>query len=204
MTNQLLTSTVIPRMEGRAFELRKGQRLRLIAVEGKQVGDLTAWALGNFDEQLSVIFTTSMNNRSVSHVRRLFSGPPHFNEMLVIENDRTGVHWLGGRCNRFLYEAMGAPGHRNCYANILEAVASYGLSERQVQLDTLNVFMNVVYQPDGTFTFAPPVIERGDFVDFVASMDVLVAISACPNEGDLRGEINDGVAKPLKVEVYGA
>lgn len=204
MTGEPLRSTVIPRMEGRAFELLAGQRLRLIATEGKQVGDLTAWDLHDHDEQLSVIFTTSMNNRSVSHVRKLYSGPPHFNELLAIENDRTGVHWLGGRCNRFLYEAMGAPDHRNCHANILEAVASYGLSERQVQLDTLNVFMNVVYEPDGTFTFAPPVIDRGDYVDFVAARDVLVAVSACPNEGDLRGEINDGVAKPLRVEVYGS
>ena len=202
MERQLLQSTVIPRMEGRAFELQAHQRLRLVASEGKQVGDLTVWNLGDHNEQLSVIFTTSMNNRSVSHVRKLYSGPPYFNELLAVENDRTGVHWLGGRCNRFLYEAMGAPDHRNCHANILEAVAPHGLTERQVQLDTLNVFMNVIYEPDGAFAFAPPVIEKGDFVDFVASMDVLVAISACPNEGDLRGEINDGVAKSLTVEVY--
>jgi uncharacterized protein YcgI (DUF1989 family) len=98
---------------------------------------------------------------------------------------------------------MGAPGHRNCHDNILEAVAPFGIDETHAPLDKLNVFMNVIYEPGGSFTFAPPVIERGDFVDFRAMMDVLVAISACPNEGDLRGEINDGVAKPLKVEIYG-
>jgi uncharacterized protein YcgI (DUF1989 family) len=202
MPSQLLSETVIPRAEGRAFELRAGQALRLIAIDGKQVGDLTAWALHNHDETLSVIFSTSMNDRSVSNVKKLFSGPPHFNEMLAIENDAHGVHWLGGRCNRFLYEAMGAPGHRNCHDNILESVAPFGVDAAHAPLDTLNVFMNVVYEPRGSFSFAPPVIDKGDFVDFRAAMDVLVAISACPNEGDLRGEINDGVAKPLKVEIY--
>lgn len=202
MTMQPISKMVIPRMEGRAFELRAGQVLRLIAVEGKQVGDLTAWNLHDHDEQMNVIFSTTMNDRSVSHVRRVFSGAPYFNSMLTIENDSKGVHWLGGRCNRFLYQAMGAPDHRNCHDNILEAVAGHGLDVGQVQLDTLNVFMNVVYEPGGTFTFEPPVIEQGDSVDFRASMDLLVAISACPNEGDLRGEINGGVAKPLLVEIY--
>jgi uncharacterized protein YcgI (DUF1989 family) len=189
-------------MHARAFELRTGQLLRLIAIEGKQVGDLAAWNLVDHDEQMNVIFSTTMNDRSVSHVRQVFSGAPYFNEMLTLESDNYGVHWLGGRCNRFLYEAMGAPDHRNCHDNIVEVVASHNLTERQVQLDTLNVFMNVVYEPGGTFTFEPPVIDSGDYVDFRASMDLLVAISACPNEGELRGEINDYVAKPLKVEIY--
>jgi uncharacterized protein len=204
MTGKLVAESLIPEMHGEAFELHAGQVLRLIAVEGKQVGDLTAWALENYDEQMNVIFSTTMNDRSVSHVRRVFSGAPYFNEMLTLENDAHGVHWLGGRCNRFLYQAMGAPDHRNCHDNIQEAVAGHGLAENQVQLDTLNVFMNVVYAPGGTFTFEPPVIDKGDFVDFRASMDLLVAISACPNEGELRGEINDYVAKPLKVEIYDA
>jgi uncharacterized protein YcgI (DUF1989 family) len=204
MAANLIAEELIPRMHARTFELRAGHVLRLIAIEGKQVGDLTAWNLHDHDEQMNVIFSTTMNDRSVSRVRRVFSGAPYFNEMLSLESDNHGVHWLGGRCNRFLYQAMGAPDHRNCHDNILEAVASRDLTERQVQLDTLNVFMNVVYEPGGTFTFAPPVIDRGDHVDFRASMDLLVAISACPNEGELRGEINDYVAKPLKVEISDA
>ena len=202
MSTKLVTETLIPRMEGRAFQVKSGQRLRLIAVEGKQVGDLTAFNLHNHHEQFSVIFTTSMSDRSVRNVRKLYSGPPFFNEMLSIENDNHGVHWLGGRCNRMLYAAMGAPDHRNCHDNILEALAPFEMTEHDVPLDTLNVFMNVVYQPDGSFDFEPPVIDKGDSVDFVASMDVLIAISACPNEGELRGEINDYVAKPLKVEIF--
>jgi uncharacterized protein YcgI (DUF1989 family) len=202
MAGPLLSETRIPRAEGRAFELHAGQVLRLIAIEGKQVGDLTAWNLHDHRETFNVIFTTAMNDRSVSHVRKLYSGPPHFNEMLTLENDSHGVHWLGGRCNRFLYEAMGAAGHRNCHDNILEAVAPLGIDETNAPLDTLNVFMNVAYEPSGSFTFAPPVIDKGDFVDFRASIDLLIAISACPNEGELRGEINDYLAKPLHVESY--
>ena len=201
MSSKPVNDTLIPRMEGHAFEVKAGQRLRITAVEGKQVGDLTAFNLNDHRERFSVIFTTSMSDRSVRNVRKLYSGPPFFNEMLSIENDSHGVHWLGGRCNRMLYAAMGAPEHRNCHDNILDALAPFGLTEHDVPLDTLNVFMNVVYEPDGSFVFEPPVIDKGDSVDFVASMDLLIAISACPNEGELRGEINDYVAKPLRVEI---
>ena len=38
MTGALIRSTVIPKAEGRAFEMRAGQVLRVTAIEGKQVG----------------------------------------------------------------------------------------------------------------------------------------------------------------------
>jgi uncharacterized protein YcgI (DUF1989 family) len=47
------------------------------------------------------------------------------------------------------------------------------------------------------YTCRPPVAEKGDYVDFRAEMDLLVAISACPTES----EINDYAGKPLKVEI---
>ena len=152
MSSKLVNDTLIPSEEGRAFEVKSGQRLRLIAVEGKQVGDLTAFNFNDQREQFSVIFTTTMSGLSVRNVRKLYSGPPFFNEMLSIENDAHGVHWLGGRCHRILYAAMGAPEHRNCHDNILEALAHFGLTEHDVTLDTLNVFMNVVYTPNGSAT----------------------------------------------------
>jgi uncharacterized protein YcgI (DUF1989 family) len=201
LAGALINETVIPKMEGRAFELRAGQVLRVMAIEGKQVGDLTALSLNDHREHFSAIFTPAMNGRSLRRADRLYSGPPHFNAMLDVEHDTHGVHWLGGRCNRMLYEGLGAPGHRNCHDNIVEALAAHGVSELDVPIDTFNIFMAVDTHPDGTFSFGPPVIEQGDYIDFRAIMDTLIAISACPNEGELRGEINDYVAKPLKVEI---
>jgi uncharacterized protein YcgI (DUF1989 family) len=201
VAGEVISETIIPRTEGRAFELCEGQVLRVIAIDGKQVGDLYAVNLGDPYERLSAVATQSMNDRSVRHIKRLVSGPPYFRPMLEIESDTHGVHWVGGRCNRLLYEAMGAPDHRNCHDNILAALAPHGIPERDVPLDTLNIFMNVAYDREGTFTFASPVIQQGDFVDFRAAMDLLVALSACPNEGELRGEINDYVSQRLLVEV---
>ncbi len=197
----LISETIIPKAEGHAFEVKRGQVLRVIAIEGKQVGDMTLLSLNDHRERFSAIFTPAMNGRSLRRADALYSGPPFSNVMVNVENDSHGVHWLGGRCNRLLYEALGAPGHRNCHDNIVESLAPYGIAEHDVPLDTFNIFMAVDTDAECTFTFRPPVIEKGDFIDFRAAMDVLVAISACPNEGELRGEINDYVAKPLKVEI---
>ncbi len=113
MSSKPVNDTLIPRMEGHAFEVKAGQRLRITAVEGKQVGDLTAFNLNDHRERFSVIFTTSMSDRSVRNVGKLYSGPPFFNEMLSIENDSHGVHWLGGRCNRPIrYHYRLCPVHR--------------------------------------------------------------------------------------------
>ncbi len=202
MAGGLVSETIIPKTEGRAFELRAGQVLRLIAIEGKQVGDLTALNLRDFKEKFSAIFTPAMNGRSLRRAETLYSGPPFFRAMLGVEHETHGMHWLGGRCNRLLYEALGAPGHRNCHDNIVEALAPYGIPPHEVPLDTFNVFMAVDTDDQCRFTFRQPVIEKDDYVDFRAHMDALVAISACPNEGPLRGEINDFVAKSLKVEIH--
>ena len=201
MPEALVSDTIIPKAEGRAFELLTGQVLRVIAFEGKQVGDLTALNLHDFREAFSAILTPAMNERSLRRADTLYSGMPWARPMLDVEHDTHGVHWLGGRCNRMLYEAMGAPGHRNCHDNIVEALGAYGIEPHDVPLDTFNIFMAVDVDENGSFTFRPPVIDKGDYIDFRARMDCLVAISACPNEGDLRGEINDYVAKPLQVQI---
>ena len=52
MTDLLTSETVIPRMEGRAFEVRAGQVLRLIAIEGKQVGGVNDYAAKSLKVQI--------------------------------------------------------------------------------------------------------------------------------------------------------
>lgn len=202
MSAALISESLIPKKTARAFRLLRGQVLRIIAVEGKQVGDLYLLNTDDPRERFSAVFSAAANDRSTRKASALFSGPPYFRPMVLIENDAHGVHWLGGRCNAPLYESMGAPGHANCHDNIVAALAPLGIQAHEIPIDTFNIFMNVQYSDDGSFHFRPPVIERGDFVDFRATINLTVAVSACPNEGELRGEINDGIAKSLKIEIY--
>lgn len=196
MSEKLVRELVIPRCEGRAFEVLKDQFFRVIAIEGKQVGDMTLLNLHDFRERFNAPVSCSMNGRTFRRVKVLYSGPPNFHLMLSTVEDKHGVHWVHGRCNQRMYKRLGIENHRSCHDNIVEALRPYGIGEHEVPFDTMNIFMVVDVDGDGRYTFRPPIIEKGDYVEYRAEMDVLVAISACPDEA-----VNANVPKPLKVEI---
>lgn len=202
MVKEILKEFIITRCEARAFEVLKGRILRVIAVEGKQVGDMTALNLHDFRETFSAIWTSSANDRCLTKAKNLYAGPPTFRKMFDLVEDKYGVHWVHGRCTRQMYELVhGIENHGNCHDNIAEVLGAYGISEYDVPLGTFNIFMNGRFDEDGRYFFDPPLIEKGDSVDFLAEMDLLVAISACPDD---LSTINDYTPKPLKVEIFRA
>lgn len=203
MDRKLVRELIIPKCEARAFEVMKGQVFRVIEIEGKQVGDMTVLNLHDFREQFSSQVTVAANNMSFKRATRLYSGPPHFNLMLTVVDDKIGVNWVHGRCTRLYYQnLLGQENHRNCQDNIVEALKPYGLAEHDVPFGTFNIFMNVDMDQDGHYSFnSPPPTKKGDYIEFRAEMDVLVAISACPESETV---MNDFVTKPLKVEIFEA
>ena len=46
--------------------------------------------------------------------------------------------------------------------------------------------------------FLPPIADVGDYIELRAEMNVLVGISACPNDQD---GVNDGRPKPLGIKI---
>jgi uncharacterized protein YcgI (DUF1989 family) len=58
--------------------------------------------------------------------------------------------------------------------------------------------MNPSFRTDGTYEFLASPVEPGDFVALRARMDVLVAVSACPDDA----AYNLGYPKSLTLEVW--
>ena len=48
--------------------------------------------------------------------------------------------------------------------------------------NAVNLWMNVVFQSNGTISIAAPVSKPGDHVLLEAEMDCIVALSACPHD----------------------
>jgi uncharacterized protein YcgI (DUF1989 family) len=192
------TAFMIPRCEGRAFELRSGQIFRVIAVEGKQVGDLTLVSRHDRRETFSSHLTAGLSGGSLRRAAELYSRPPFARVMLTVVEDPVGVHWIHGRCTRMWYQRrLGVADHPNCHDNLVTALRPYGLTEYDLPLDTFNIFMAGHLDAENRYSFSPPVAGPGDFITFRAEMDLLVAISACPDVS----EINDHAPKPLRVEI---
>ena len=169
--------------EGRVFTVKKGQILRIIEVEGPQAADLIIFNEHHMKETFSA-WLTRHNNKSFRKADKLYSKLPGGNVMFTVLNGKEGVFKMDpGRCNRFTYELhYGFKGyHNNCQDILAECIKPYGLSAWDVP-EVLNVFMDTLFHKDGTYEFKPSPVEKGDYLDLLAEMDCLVAISACPDE----------------------
>jgi uncharacterized protein YcgI (DUF1989 family) len=197
MAQRLLQSIDVPKCEGRAFTVEEGQQLRVVAVEGPQAADLIAFNGSDHRESLCTWLTRHMSG-SFASAEQVYTKLPAGRVMFDVEHAQPGVFWLSpGRCNRLKYERLGKPGHANCQDILAATIEPYGLDGFEVP-DVLNLFMNPRLHEDGTYEFLASPVEPGDYVALRARMDVLVAVSACPDDA----AYNIGYPKPLAVEIW--
>ncbi len=197
---KILANKIIEPRGYYAREIRKGEIFRIIDIEGKQVADFVVFNLKRLDEKLSPENTVNLNRQVYPRVGySLFSDEA--GKLMTIVADTCGVHdMLAGACSRFTNELRyGVPDTPNCRDNFSAALKPWSLCWKDVPYN-MNVFMNCPIQLDGTYTIEEPKSKAGDYVDFRADMDVLVAMSNCPQE---RNPCNAFRLKPLRAIHYG-
>ena len=110
MTRKVIQNTVVPARHGMAFEVKKGQVLRIYLVEDKQVGDVVFFNAHDYKEWFHTGTTWILNSflgtgtsRSFKH---FYSKAPRENVMLTVVEDTVKVHWgsNGGRCSRRMWD----------------------------------------------------------------------------------------------------
>ncbi len=182
-----------------ALEIRQGEVLRIVDVEGQQVAGLTCFNLHRLDEKLSSPNTLGLNRQVYPGLGyKLFSDEAGL--MLTITADTCGTHaMIAGACsshmNALRYGEKDTP---NCRDNLAMAVAPWGLAWKDVPYP-INVFMNVPVGADGTYEIDFPKSKAGDYADFTAGMDLLVAISNCPQD---KNKVNAFKLKPVRIIHY--
>lgn len=198
---KVVNEITIPAQEFLALEVKKGQILRLIDIEGQQVFDVTVFNLNNLEERSS-----SWHTRGVNETWRITEGHSIYsqlaNKMYTIIDDKVGKNvYDGGFCTEEInFIRYGTRGTRNCRDNLTMAVAPYGLTRKDIQEDgNCGLMMDMAPQPDGTYVIHEPLKQPGRYVDIIAEMDLLVAISNCPQE---RNPCNAFNPTPVKVIVY--
>lgn len=185
---------VIPPRGYVAGELRRGQTLRVTDLEGQQVGDLVVFAADDLDEKLWVSNTIRLNGTvylKVGHTLYSELSRP----MLLITEATCDTHdILAGSCNAEIDKVRyNADGHRGCVENFLKALEPWGISRAAIPM-SFNLFMNCPVRPDGSWSIEPPKSKAGDYVEFRAEMDCVVAMSNCPQD---LNPCNSGKLKSL-------
>lgn len=207
MPATVINEFVIPKCTGKAFRVNKGEMLRVIEYEGKQVAGLIFLNAHNYKEQFMAEFSGGLNyfhpSGLGSHYRlaRLYSKVPYENVMLTVTDNKVGDHFLGPHCTRTMMDIWGAPGHRSCSDNFTDALSEFGLELGDIYSPSVfNAFANVRIDPggEGRIRIEPPRTEKGDYIEFLAEMDVLVAASVCPDD---KSAMNDHSCKAIQVQV---
>jgi len=192
------TRVVVPAGEGRAVWLRRGEHLRVIDLEGGQVGDVFAFAAADPAEYLSASHTRTSIGRLFPHIGEQFMTNRRRPILTLVADSSPGVHdMLIAACDPARYRLLGVADHASCAANLREALARIGLSGDVVP-QPVNLFMNIPVNADGDFSWLPAVSRPGDAVTFAAVMDCAVVVSACPMD---LNSINGERPTPLAVDV---
>lgn len=196
-----MSSVVVPARYGKAFRLRKGERLQIVNTHGQQVVDTFAIMGDDPTEMMSMEHT-----RSCLDKLRPAAGDRFYTNrrrpILLMEEDRSpGVHdTLLSACDQLRYDLLGFKGtHRSCAQNFTEALAELGITLARVPAP-FNMFERVIITEDGRLEIAPPVAKPGDSVTLRAMEDAIVVVSACPMDIALTNGL-DKTPKDIEVRL---
>jgi urea carboxylase-associated protein 1 len=164
-------------------ELKAGQTLRIVDLEGNQAVDTLFYNAANPRERYDP-------QRTLRRQQRLYltSGSVLYsslgNPMLTIVADTCGRHdTLGGACSQESNTVRYALNRRymhSCRDNFLRACAHDGRLAKQDLGANVNFFMNVPVTATGGLTFEDGISAPGKYVELRAEMDLIVLISNCP------------------------
>jgi len=207
---RVLQESVIKKNTGKAFQVRKGQVIRVI---GESTADFVVFNLRNASERFDQA-RTKVNQGKIYVTTGDYLISKFNNVMMTIVKDTyEGMHDMEkGMCSTSFYKKWGdkifkiyggvwkrlgrkrgaAPEH-GCWENLARALRPYKVGKEDIP-SPLNVFQTMVINArTGSMRYSMTRPKPGASMDLRAEMDCLVGISACPEGG--RG-------KDLRVLIY--
>jgi uncharacterized protein YcgI (DUF1989 family) len=173
----------VPARCGRAVLLKAGQVIKIINTHGTQVCDTWLFNLEDMSEFLSMEHARAHCNSIIPKPGdALFSNRRRAIGTLLSDTS-PGIHdTLMAACDLHRYTNLGVVGyHDSCADNMRLALQAIGLRSREVP-QPFNLWMNIPVKPDHSVEWLPPVSKAGDSVEIRAEMDVVVVMSACPQD----------------------
>lgn len=194
---------VLPARHPWSHVVKQGQILRIEDLGGNQAVDFLVYNADDPSERYSAQDTTvAQGNIYLTTDSKLISNDGGV--LMTILKDTCGRHdTSGGACScesnsvRF---GLDKKYQHACVENFLTALAPYGLGKRDM-VSNINFFMNVPVSEDGTLEIVDGISASGSIVDLRAEMNVLVAISNCPQ---MNNPCNAYNPTPIRLIIWDA
>jgi urea carboxylase-associated protein 1 len=159
-----------------------GQSLRIVDLEGNQAVDFLMYAADDDSERYSAQDTiAAQGNIYLRTGSALLSNEGR--AMMTITGTSVDYHdTIGGACScesNSLRYGHHTKAQHSCVDNFLDANLRDGRGKRDM-VSNINFFMNVPVEEDGALGIVDGISAPGLTVDLRADMDVIVAVSNCP------------------------
>ena len=187
-----------------AYEVRAGEFIQVIDVEGKQCSDFLAFHRRKLESGLErgLDATTTRSLMGNAYPKPGLQGKFYDidqDPLIEVVQDTVGRHdTFGLACTAKYYEDRGYPGHVNCTENFNGQVVPFEIAPR-MGWEALNLFYNTGFDANNVFVMDEPWSRPGDYVLLRAMSDLVCASSACPDDID---PANGWQITPIHVRVY--
>ena len=187
-----------------SYEVKAGQFIQIIDVEGRQCSDFLALDAHGLNDghEFALDAVTTRTIGGGAYPQPGLSGKFFDNRarpLVEVVRDTVGRHdTFALACTAKYYEDMGYPGHVNCTDNFNAVLARFGVQPRKGWA-ALNLFYNTAFDAQHQLISDEPWSRSGDYVLFRACADLVCASSACPDDID---PANGWLPTDIHVRVY--
>jgi uncharacterized protein len=207
--NEAISTTDIGAGDFFVHEIKRGQFVRIVDLEGNQAVDTLFYNAHNYADRYSAQDTIrAQGNIYLTTGTKLMSTAR--NVLLTIVADTCGRHdTLGGACateSNMVRYAIEKRFMHACRQSFLKGAIEWSdktgreFGKRDLTAN-INFFMNVPVTPSGKLTFEDGVSDAGKYVELQAEMDTLIVISNCPQ---LNNPCNAYNPTPVRLLIWDA
>jgi aminomethyltransferase len=179
----------IARASALAYEVRAGEYIQVIDVQGRQCSDFLAFHAGKLQggEERGLDATTTRSLMGNAYPQPGLFGKFYDQDqepLVEVVRDTVGRHdTFALACNAKYYEDLGYFGHINCSDNFNGQLLPYTIAPRK-GWPALNFFFNTSFDARNLLVSDEPWSRPGDYVLLRAMTDLICLSSACPDDVD--------------------
>ncbi|MEO1551683.1 MAG: DUF1989 domain-containing protein [Pseudomonadota bacterium] len=195
----------VPRGTALAYELKRGEFVQIIDVDGQQCSDFMALSARALDAGVERPIDSTVSRTMTRSAYPLPGLHDKFFDqdmtpLLAVRQDTVGRHdTFALACTARGYEERGFPGHVNCSDNISDAFAPYSIARRRAW-PAINFFFNSwIDWADHAISVDEAWSRPGDYVAMEALSDLVAVSTACPDDVD---PINGWNPTDIHVRIY--
>jgi len=171
------------------YEVKAGQYIQIIDVEGRECSDFQCFDIAALDKGKERCLDATATRHVVG---KSYPAPgllakfytQDFEPLVELVRDTCGRHdSFGTACTAKYYDDLGYPGHINCSTNFNRGLEPFGIQPRLGWM-AINLFFNTNIDDTNQMYFDAPWSRPGDYVLMRALKDMICVSSACPCDVD--------------------